>query len=80
MLFRDNIFIPAAFAVGGLVSSVTAALTTISLVNETTCNGQTYVYEELAAFGYVPSDARDKFGDTIGGHRSSIAIDKNAWV
>ncbi|KAK4195609.1 esterase-like activity of phytase-domain-containing protein [Triangularia verruculosa] len=31
----------------------------------TTCQGKTYSYNELAGFGSIPSDARDKFGDTI---------------
>ncbi|KAK4170736.1 esterase-like activity of phytase-domain-containing protein [Triangularia setosa] len=31
----------------------------------TTCQGKTYTYNELAGFGSIPSDARDKFGDTI---------------
>ncbi|KAF2093956.1 hypothetical protein NA57DRAFT_80961 [Rhizodiscina lignyota] len=49
------------------------------VVNQTTCNGKTYVYEELAGYGFVPGDARDKFGDTIGGIGSSIALDLKAW-
>lgn len=36
-------------------------------VNSTTCNGKSYSYNELAGYGLIPSDARDKFGDTIGG-------------
>ncbi|KAF7194059.1 putative secreted protein [Pseudocercospora fuligena] len=49
-------------------------------VSSTTCNGKTYVYEELAGYGFVPSNATDKFGDTIGGHGSAIAIDGSSWV
>lgn len=49
-------------------------------VSSTTCNGKTYVYEELAGYGFVPSNATDKFGDTIGGHGSAIAIDGASWV
>lgn len=48
-------------------------------VNETTCNGKTYIYEELAGWGTIPSDARDRFGDTIGGIGSAIAVDKRSW-
>ncbi|KAF2133544.1 hypothetical protein P153DRAFT_420391 [Dothidotthia symphoricarpi CBS 119687] len=48
-------------------------------VNVTTCNGQTYMYEELAGYGKLASDARDKFGDTIGGIGSAIAVDKTTW-
>ncbi|KAG9585907.1 3-phytase, partial [Aureobasidium melanogenum] len=50
-----------------------------SVVNSTTCGGQTYVYQELAGYGFVKSDARDKFGDTLGGIGSSIAIDQKTW-
>lgn len=53
--------------------------TNATAVNTTTCNGQTYIYEELAGYGYIPSNARDKTGDTIGGIGSSIAIDKSTW-
>jgi hypothetical protein len=48
-------------------------------VSSTTCNGKTYVYESLAGYGFTPSDARDKFGDTAGGIGSSAAIDPNSW-
>ena len=48
-------------------------------VNQTTCNGQIYTYNQLAGYGFIPSNARDKFGDTIGGIGSSIAIDKSTW-
>lgn len=50
-----------------------------SFVNQTTCNGKTYTYQELAGFGFVPSDSRDKFGDTAGGFGSSIYVDKSQW-
>ena len=36
-------------------------------VNNTTCNGKSYSYNELAGYGLIPGDSRDKFGDTIGG-------------
>ncbi|KIW88630.1 uncharacterized protein Z519_10676 [Cladophialophora bantiana CBS 173.52] len=48
-------------------------------VNTTTCNGQTYVYQALAGYGFTPSDSRDKFGDTAGGIGSSAAIDQHSW-
>jgi len=48
-------------------------------VNVTTCAGKTYAYESLAGWGIWPSDARDKFGDTIGGFGSAIALDKKKW-
>ncbi|KAF1837088.1 hypothetical protein BDW02DRAFT_492295 [Decorospora gaudefroyi] len=46
--------------------------------NVTTCNGKTYTYEELVGFGKLASDARDKFGDTIG-QGSAAALDQKTW-
>ena len=50
-----------------------------SIVNQTTCNGNTYTYNALAGYGFVPASARDKFGDTLGGYGSSVAIDQSTW-
>ena len=50
-----------------------------SSVNKTTCDGRDFVYERLAGYGFVPSDARDKAGDTLGGFGSSIALDRSTW-
>jgi len=51
----------------------------VSGVNVTSCKDKTYVYEGLAGWGLLPSDARDKFGDTIGGIGSAIALDTKSW-
>ncbi|QSZ32983.1 hypothetical protein DSL72_002567 [Monilinia vaccinii-corymbosi] len=51
-----------------------------SHAKQTTCNGNTYTYQELGGYGFIPGDARDKFGDTIGGIGSSIAIDATTWT
>jgi hypothetical protein len=40
---------------------------------QTTCGGKTYSYDGISGFGFVPSDARDKLGDTIS-IGSSIAV------
>lgn len=48
-------------------------------VNSVTCVGRTYTYERLAGYGLIPSDARDKYGDTIGGIGSAIVIDRQSW-
>ncbi len=50
-----------------------------SAVNATTCNGKEYVYEELAGYGFLPSDGVDKFGDNLGGLGSAIHIDQSSW-
>ncbi|KAI1360953.1 esterase-like activity of phytase-domain-containing protein [Xylaria arbuscula] len=48
-------------------------------VNSTTCNGVKYSYDELAGYGFVPSNAVDKLGDTLGGLGSSLHLDQGAW-
>lgn len=42
-----------------------APATSQNPVFSTTCEGKSYTYNELAGYGFVPSDARDKFGDSI---------------
>ena len=51
----------------------------LPITNQTTCDGEQYTYQELAGYGFVPSDARDKFGDTLGGYGSAIAMDRRQW-
>ncbi|KAL9102168.1 MAG: hypothetical protein Q9163_002642 [Psora crenata] len=51
-----------------------------TVVNQTKCNGKQFTYEQLAGYGFVPSDARDKYGDTLGGYGSSIALDRRSWL
>ncbi|KAH9891426.1 esterase-like activity of phytase-domain-containing protein [Xylariomycetidae sp. FL2044] len=56
---------------------VSAAST--GVVNSTSCNGRQYVYEELSGYGFVVSNATDKFGDTLGGLGSSLHLEQAAW-
>ena len=63
----------------GLYQRADAASTT-GVVNQTTCDKKTFTYQSLAGYGLVPSDARDKFGDTLGGYGSAIAIDRSSWT
>ncbi|MCJ1378722.1 hypothetical protein MMC17_001821 [Xylographa soralifera] len=49
-----------------------------TFVTQTTCNSETYTYQQLAGYGFIPFNARDKYGDTIGGIGSAIALDHNA--
>lgn len=72
-------FSSAAAAPQKSYSTPSSYLNATEVTNTTTCNGQTYTYQELAGYGYIPSDARDKFGDTLGGFGSSIAIDRKTW-
>ena len=55
------------------------AKTAAHVVNQTDCAGTTYQYTGLAGYGYIASNARDKYGDTIGGIGSSIAIEQSSW-
>lgn len=49
-------------------------------VNTTTCNGQFYAYTQLAGYGALSGNARDKFGDTVGGIGSAIALQPGSWA
>lgn len=50
-----------------------------TVTNQTTCNKEQYTYQQLAGYGFVPSNAVDKYGDTLGGYGSAIAIDQRSW-
>jgi hypothetical protein len=56
------------------------AKATEHVVNQTTCAGTTYKYTGLAGYGFIPSNATDKYGDTIGGIGSSIAFNQSSWL
>jgi hypothetical protein len=45
----------------------------LAVVNKTSCGGRNFIYRGLAGYGTLPSDFRDKHGDTIS-PGSSIAI------
>lgn len=70
-------YLPIVLAAASSVVNAAPA-TKPSAVNTTVCNGQTYVYEELAGYGYLANDFRDRFGDSVS-LGSSIAIDKSTW-
>lgn len=71
-------FLTATFAVQA-GARVLSNRNSSSVVNATTCNGKEYVYEELAGYGFVVSDAVDKFGDNLGGLGSAIHVDQASW-
>lgn len=48
------------------------------IVSQTECGGAKYTYDELAGYGFVASNFRDKFGDTLS-VGSSIALEKGSW-
>ena len=64
----------------GAAAGVATVVAQSTFVNQTTCNGKQYTYQELAGYGTVSGNARDEFGDTIGGIGSSLAIDRSQWV
>ncbi|GES57505.1 peptidase M35 deuterolysin [Aspergillus terreus] len=69
-----------ATALSGSAAAVAIALPNAStIVNQTTCGGHTYAYAGLEGYGYLPSNAVDKYGDTLGGIGSSAAIDQTSW-
>ena len=80
MFFTKSSVISLPLALSyALYASAAPNVRRATAVNTTTCNGKTYVYEELAGYGFLPSNARDKYGDTLGGIGSSIAVDKSSW-
>jgi hypothetical protein len=70
------IFALSTFAAPSQPSSTSSA----APVFETSCVGKQYTYSELSGYGFIAGDARDKFGDTLAGIGSSIAIDKTSWT
>ncbi|KAJ5119790.1 secreted protein [Penicillium atrosanguineum] len=62
-----------------VVSCLAVAASAAHVVNQTTCAGTTYKYTGLAGYGFIPANATDKYGDTIGGIGSSVAIDQSSW-
>ena len=52
--------------------------TMIPPVKTIVCKGKSYTFQELSGYGFVPSDARDKYGDTLS-IGSSIAIERSSW-
>ncbi|EGC45784.1 conserved hypothetical protein [Histoplasma capsulatum var. duboisii H88] len=50
-----------------------------SLAKKVTCGGNTYNYHGLEGYGFVPSNAVDKYGDTMGGIGGALAIEQSSW-
>lgn len=47
--------------------------------HRSTCSGQAYINRGLVAFGTVASNARDQYGDTLGGFGSAISADPSSF-
>ncbi|KAF2425837.1 outer membrane autotransporter [Tothia fuscella] len=67
------------FLVAALLVTVNANPAPSPPVFQTQCNNKVYKYDELAGYGFLPSNGRDKTGDTLGGIGSSAAIDPKSW-
>jgi hypothetical protein len=78
MLFTASFGLLALPVVQVLATPLIARAANSTPVNTTTCNGKKYVYEELAGYGKLPADFRDKYGDTLGGIGSAIALDQKS--
>ncbi|TKX24454.1 hypothetical protein C1H76_3061 [Elsinoe australis] len=74
MLLLNKAFVAAA----ALLPAV-SAVAVPRPASETTCGGKKYTYERLAGYGFVASDAVDKFGDNLGGLGSAIFVEKGSW-
>ncbi|KAF2754745.1 hypothetical protein EJ05DRAFT_520088 [Pseudovirgaria hyperparasitica] len=74
--------VAAALALGAAVVGASPARrdnATTGNVKDITCNGKAYSYKSLAGYGLIKANAVDKYGDTLGGIGSSIAIEKGSW-
>ncbi|WEW59906.1 hypothetical protein PRK78_005388 [Emydomyces testavorans] len=76
LLSCSFLFLALAGAVPAGLSEPPKAL---PVVKQTTCGEHTYNYHGLAGYGFVPSNAVDKYGDTLGGIGSSVAIEQSSW-
>ncbi|KKK16698.1 hypothetical protein ARAM_004014 [Aspergillus rambellii] len=71
--------LPLTTVAAGIASSSCPSNENSKVVNQTTCAGTTYAYTGLEGYGYVASNARDKYGDTLAGLGSSAALEKGSW-
>ncbi|KAF8604345.1 hypothetical protein BDV93DRAFT_492130 [Ceratobasidium sp. AG-I] len=62
-----------------LFGSVLAATPDPSLATSVVLNGQTFINKGLVAFGYIPAQARDSYGETLGGLGSAIALARGSF-
>lgn len=66
----------SSIATSTATSSAAAASSTSSdAVNTVTVDGQTYVNHGLVAFGRIPHDSYDSYGESLGGLGSAIALE-----
>lgn len=56
-----------------------ASIVLVEMATSIVCNGAKYTNHGLVGYGFIPSNARDKYGDTLGGFGSSVAIEQGSW-
>lgn len=73
-----NIHTPAARAI--FLAALTALTSSVALAdNSATVGGTTFVNKGLVGVGRMPSNQKDKFGETFGSG-SGMAIDQQSWT
>ncbi|KAJ5949919.1 hypothetical protein N7454_001503 [Penicillium verhagenii] len=75
-LFSFVIFVAWA---GSLESSNKVGRIIAAPISQATCSGQHYDYNGLAAYGSVPSNATDQYGDTLSGFGSAVFLNQSSW-
>src|SRR3954451_17347934 len=86
MLDRARVFPPLAFvsslrvvARAALIAGTLAPAPAVFAAETVTIGNLVFVNKALVGVGRVPSDLRDKFGETFGSG-SGIAVDTKSWV
>ena len=86
MFDRACVFFPSAFlralrviALAALIADTLAPALPVFAAETVTIGNLVFVNKALVGVGRVPSDLRDKFGETFGSG-SGIAVDPRSWV
>src|SRR3954453_22060590 len=86
MLDRARVFLQSAFvpslrvvARAALIAGAPAPAPAVFAAETVTIGNLVFVNKALVGVGRVPSDLRDKFGETFGSG-SGIAVDPRSWV
>src|SRR3954466_15802714 len=86
MLDRARVFLPLAFvsslrvlARAALIAGTLAPAPAVFAAETVTIGDLVFVNKALVGVGRLPSDLRDKFGETFGSG-SAIALDAKSWM
>ncbi|ANB14804.1 hypothetical protein AWJ20_2415 [Sugiyamaella lignohabitans] len=72
--------VAAALVSRALAAPAAASSSSAPVVNTVTVGSTTFTNHGLVGAGSLPSNARDQFGDTIGGIGSAIAFDQSSFT